>query len=423
MKSFLCVITVILLMFSFVACAAPAGDKTTAPTAAPSAEPSAAPSAEPSAAPSAEPSAAPTAEPSAAPTAEPTQSPEVVLFNDAALEAKVRAAMNRPEGDITAEEAKAVTLLNLNNDFQQDMPDEIIIRDISALKWFTGLKVLNFGENAVSDLSPLSQLQKLEVVLIYSNKSISDISPLSSLANLSELNLQYNQVKDVSPLAKLKNLTVLLLKGNAITDYSPLADIYPNLRDKDFQIISIEDVSDEPIVFADPNLESTVRRVLGIPDRPVTRKDAYQVQSIGLGHSLPSDEAISDLSGLEYFVNLEELDLSGNIISDLGPISGLVKMKSLVIAFNEIADLGALSTMPQLEVLDAKRNKIIDVSPLAGLTKIWELQINSNQIVDFSPLASLKNLKVALLADNPSSDFSPLKDIYPNLEGKDFTLE
>ena len=349
--------------------------------------------------------------------------PETVAFNDAALEAKIRAVMNRPEGGITAAEAEAVDSFDFSNVFQQDMPNEIIIKDISALKYFANLKELRLGHNAVADLSPLSELKKLEVLEIYSNNSFSDISPLSSLTDLSVLNLQYNQLQDISPLSELKNLTVLLLKGNAVTDYSPLKDNYPSLREKDFDMISIENVSDEPIVFADPNLESTVRRVLGIQDRPVTQKDAYQVQSLSLGHSIPSDEAFSDLTGLEYFVSLEELSLDGNKITDLSPIGGMAKMKSLVIAFNDISDLSALSGMPQLEVLDAKSNNISDVSTLSGLTNIWELQINTNRIADFTPLASLKNLKVLLLAENSTTDFSPLKDIYPQLEGKDFELK
>ena len=358
-------------------------------------------------------------------TVEPTQElkPEVVVFNDPALETKVRSAMNKPEGDITAAEAEEVKSLDLANEFQKDMPDEIIIKDISALKYFIHLEELKLGFNAVADLNPLSQLQNLTLLELYSNNIVSDVSPLSGLTNLSVLNLQYNRISDISPLAELKNLTVLLLKGNAITDYSPLKDIYPNLGDKDFEILSIEGVSEEPIVFADPNLESTVRRVLGIQDRPVTQKDAYQVQSLDLGHNIPSDEAFTDLTGLEHFVNLEELSLSGNKISDLSPISGLAKMKSLVIAFNEIADLNALSGMTQLEVLDAKSNKINDVSPLMGLTRIWELQINSNQIEDVGPLGSLKNLKGLLLRENPVADFSPLKDIYPQLDNPDFELK
>ncbi|MDD5701294.1 MAG: leucine-rich repeat domain-containing protein [Dehalococcoidales bacterium] len=378
-------------------------------------------------APAAEPTAEPTAEPpvsaTTGPTTKPVSSPDVVIFNDAALEAKVRVIMNQPAGDITLAEAEAMKSLDLANKFQNDMPDDIIIKDISALKYFANLAELNLGFNAVTDLSPLSQLPKLESLHLFSNNSVSDLSPLAALTNLSFLNLQYNRIQDVSPLAGLQNLTALFLKGNAITDYSPLKDIFPNLREKDFEIISIEGVSDEPIIFADPNLESTVRRTLGIQDRPITQKDAYQVQSLDLHHEIPSDEAFSDLTGLEYFVNLELLSLNGNDISDLSPIGGLAKMKLLVISFNEIADLSPLSGMPQLEVLDATSNQISDVSPLAGLTKIWELQMISNQITDISPLASLKNLRALLLRENLVTDYSPLKNIYPQLESKDFKLE
>ncbi|HWR61966.1 MAG TPA: leucine-rich repeat domain-containing protein [Clostridia bacterium] len=361
--------------------------------------------------------------PTANSTVEPASSPEVVVFSDTVLEAKVRAAMNKPEGDIIAAEAEEVKSLDLSNEFQPDMPDDIVIKNASGLEYFSNLVELNLGFNNIADLTPLSQLQKLESLYVYSNNSVSDISPLGNLTNLSVLNLQYNQIKDISPLAGLENLTVLLLKGNAVTDYSPLKDLFPNLMEKDFEIISIDNVSDEPIVFADPNLESTVRRVLGIQGRPVTQKDAFQVQSLNLGHSIPSDEAFIDLTGLEHFVNLEELSLDGNKISDLSPISGLVKMKSLVIAFNEITDLGALSGMTQLEVLDAKNNRISDVSPLAVLTDIWELQLNANQITDVSPLASLKNLKALLLAGNPVTDFNSLTDIYPQLDNPDFKLK
>lgn len=350
-------------------------------------------------------------------------SSKTIEFNDPALEQKVRDAMDKPTGKITVSDAEKVTKLDFTNQFQQDMPDEIIIKDISALKYFVNLTELSLGLNNITDLSALAELKNLTLLQLYSNNSISDLSPLSSLANLSILHLQNNQIKDVSPLAGLKNLTSLLLTGNAITDYSPLKDIYPNLKEKDFDVISIEGVPDEPIVISDPNLESTLRRVLGISDRPITQKDAYQVQSLNIGHKIPSDEAISDLTGIEYFVNLKELYMDGNNLSDLSPIKGLTKLKVLTFSFNKVADISALAGMTQLEEIDAKVNKISDLSPIKGLTSIWDLQINSNQIADVSPLAGFKNLKILLLAENPVSDFSLFKDIYPNLEGKDFEVK
>ena len=73
-------------------------------------------------------------------------------------------------------------------------------------------------------------------------------------------------------------------------------------------------------------------------------------------------------------------------------------------------------------MLDAKNAGIEDVSGLAGLPKLWEVQLNDNLITDVSPLAQVKSLKALLLGNNPVADYSPLKDIYAQLEGKDFEI-
>ena len=44
------------------------------------------------------------------------------------------------------------------------------------------------------------------------------------------------RVSDVAPLAGLKNLQKLFLKDSKVTDFSPLKDIYPNLKEKDFEL-------------------------------------------------------------------------------------------------------------------------------------------------------------------------------------------
>src|SRR5665811_1941112 len=45
--------------------------------------------------------------------AETTAEAELVVFNDSVLEERVRAAMNKPEGDITVAEAEAVSYTHL----------------------------------------------------------------------------------------------------------------------------------------------------------------------------------------------------------------------------------------------------------------------------------------------------------------------
>lgn len=217
---------------------------------------------------------------------ETTDESEVIVFNDDVLEGLVRDAMNKPEGDITAADAAAVTEL----DFQMQGvdPDQPYIHNLDALKYFVNLTYLGLGyavqnaddPNGVVDISPLSTMTKLESLqlgglviddlspvsgmsqlmsltvfggkqltdlsplanlthlqaLTLNNNAISDVSPLSGLTNLIYLDLMANQITDVSPLSGLTGLTRLFLSNNPIQDYTPLRQIRANLEEWDFDV-------------------------------------------------------------------------------------------------------------------------------------------------------------------------------------------
>jgi len=237
-----------------------------------------------------------TPEPQAEATATPLQK---VTFADPLLEKMVRAAMNKPEGDITIADAEAVKELNLGIDWQQEPAEGTQIKDISGLENFTnlenldlhfhaikdisplaGLTMLNslsLGGNPVADIEPLSGLTNLGWLTLFNCKAqdytplanltglgtllmdhstISDVKMLSGLKNLTWLALAHTQVSDVSPLSALVNLKKLTLAECPISDYSPLAGIYPNLEEKDFALAaSLRDLGFMPIDNA-PQVES-----------------------------------------------------------------------------------------------------------------------------------------------------------------------
>ena len=93
MKKTLFALLALLLVLSLAACSAPAATETPSPKVSES-------------------TPVETLETTAEPTPEPA--PEVVVFTDEVLEEKVRAAMNKPSGDITLAEAEAVTELDLS---------------------------------------------------------------------------------------------------------------------------------------------------------------------------------------------------------------------------------------------------------------------------------------------------------------------
>ncbi|HWR18866.1 MAG TPA: leucine-rich repeat domain-containing protein [Clostridia bacterium] len=221
-------------------------------------------------------------QPSSKPEVTQTPEPEkTVVFSDPLLEEMVRAAMNKPEGDITLAEAEKVTELKLSIDWQQEPAPNTQIKDISGLENFKNLEILELLYHAITDISPLAGLTKLTSLSLGGNpiaditplagltslgsltlfncqaqdytplanltglgmllmeySTISDVSMLSGLTELWWLGLANTQVSDVSPLSTLTNLKKLQLAGCPVSDYTPLAAIYPNLEEADFSIVA-----------------------------------------------------------------------------------------------------------------------------------------------------------------------------------------
>lgn len=222
--------------------------------------------------------ASPNDAPSASPSSFADNSKEIA-FHDKALEAGIRAALNKPDGAVTVGDALTLKALDISNK-SFDAPDEAIVRDISDLAYFSNLEELLMGFNQITDitpisgltnitsldigacqltdLSPISGLIKMKVLTLSVGNNFSDldalkgmtgleqldakdvglkdISALSGLTKLWELQLCGNEISDVAPISKLSGLKTLLLDGNPIADYGPLKDIYLLLEVKDFEI-------------------------------------------------------------------------------------------------------------------------------------------------------------------------------------------
>jgi len=268
----------------------------------------------------------------------------VVIFPDANLEAAVREALHKPEGDIHASELASLTSL---------VASERGIENLSGLEYCINLTWLNMGYNQISDISPLAGFTKLTSLSLRFNQ-ISNISPLACLTNLTFLSLSNNQISNISPLAGLTNLTWLNMGFNQISDISPLAGL-----------------------------------------TKLTWLNAWTNQ-------------ISDISPLAGLTKLTSLYLMDNQISNISPLAGLTKLDWLDLSCNQISNISPLAGLTNLTLLDLSTNQISDISPLAGLTNLTTLLLRFNQISDLTPLAGLTKLTLLHLIDNQISDISPL---------------
>ena len=90
------------------------------------------------------------------------------------------------------------------------------------LKYCTDLEYLDLGHNQLTDLSFLSKMKHLKVLIAAISYNITDISPVANCTELEYLELFSNRIVDVSPLADLTNLKHLNICNNRIVDASPL---------------------------------------------------------------------------------------------------------------------------------------------------------------------------------------------------------
>ncbi len=198
---------------------------------------------------------------------------------------------------------------------------------------------------------------------------ITSLEGLQECKRLKGLFVGYNEITDLEPVRELRFLTTLFINNNKISNIDPLGKL-TNLKTLNMLKNKITDI--EP-------LESLT-----------------ELQFLAIGNN-----SVKDISYVANLTNLETLSLLDLDLNDIEPIENLTNLRWLDLRLNNISDLKPLSSIKNLNYLALSFNKISDITPLSGL----------------------KNLKTLKLSNNPITDFSPVKDIYDQLEEKDFTIK
>ena len=295
----------------------------------------------------------------------------ITYFADPNLEAAVRDAIDKPQGDLYTSDLERLEALNASGREIEELTgiEDCInltnlvlsynnITDISPLAGLLNLVSLNLNENNINDLTPLAGLNNL-TRLYLGNNNISDetLYHLSGLTILTTLVLDYNSITDITPLENLSNLTCLVMNDNYIDDITPLEDM------------------------------------------------------TGLIVLYLYNNNIIDLTSLENLTELTTLYLYDNSISDVKPLSGLINLTSLVLDYNQIEDISPLANLKNLSTLYLNENNISDIFPLRGLEKLTTLILDTNRILDITPLAGLKYVSYLNLGVNNIIDITPLEGL------------
>ncbi|MDE0088821.1 MAG: leucine-rich repeat domain-containing protein [Candidatus Poribacteria bacterium] len=182
------------------------------------------------------------------------------------------------------------------------------------------------------------------------------------------------------------------------------------LNESDNCSADVEITVQSPVNIPDLNLRAVIEKELSKnPGATITATDMQTITGLNA-----KGKSIEKLTGLEFAINLEKLDLSNNQISDVSPLAGLTKLEELDLSDNSnakgksITNLTGLELAINLEKLDLSNNQISDLTPLKDLKNLEELDLSDNKILDVNPLANLTELKELDLDNNSISDMSAL---------------
>ena len=171
--------------------------------------------------------------------------------------------------------------------------------------------------------------------------------------------------------------------------------------------LSISTAFAQVVHIPDPNLNRAVREVLEIPTGNVITQQ-YMARLTKFG---AADRGITDITGIEYAVNLTELLLNANPIQDITPLAGLVNLELLGLAATGITDITPITNLVNLKYLYLHFNEITDITPLSNLTELMVLELTGNHISDIISLSNLTKLERLEISQNEITDFSPLEGL------------
>ncbi|HLN64290.1 MAG TPA: leucine-rich repeat domain-containing protein, partial [Symbiobacteriaceae bacterium] len=312
----------------------------------------------------------------------------VITFADPHLEAAVREAVGKPDGELTPDDVAGVRYLSAS---YRD------VYSLSGIEQLTNLEILDLAGNRVSDLRPLQSLASL-VSLYLSGNPVASLAPLSGLTRLENLSLHGTQVTDVRPLAGLKDLGSLNLSSTRVRDLAPLAGL-TNLNTLGLY--------NTPITSLLPLQQMSTLYNLDIGRSSVV--DIAPLRALPqLGRLSMHDTAVRDLTPLASLTALWDLNLGGNQITDLSPLSGLTGLQSLSITRNQVESLAPLAGMTDLRMLFASENRIAETGPLGQMGALELLDLTKNKVSDLSGLAGMTNLRDVRLGENQITDISPV---------------
>ncbi|PKL92256.1 MAG: hypothetical protein CVV21_05750 [Candidatus Goldiibacteriota bacterium HGW-Goldbacteria-1] len=161
------------------------------------------------------------------------------------------------------------------------------------------------------------------------------------------------------------------------------------------------------VLFPDPVLQARVRSAIGKPTGTI-----YSTDLTGITYLTLSDATITNMSGIEYLVNLQNLYMTNAAIADYGWLTAMAKLQYIKGSGSNLKDMTLLSGLTLLRKIDMSGSTgLTGLTSLKDCPALTELYLSNCGLTDISFVTQLINLNVLDLYLNPITNVPPLSGL------------
>jgi len=249
-------------------------------------------------------------------------------------------------------------------------------------------------------------IQDTTAPILTLNGSANIYLPLGS--NYQELGAMAVDNYDLNCLIVITGEVNTSLSDEYIITYR-VTDSSQNVTELTRTIHVLDDISS---LILDPNLKQAILEELDYHElAPISFYMASTIKSLDI-----SNHQIEDLSGIQYFVNLETLWLNNNLIIDITPLSQLSSLTNLNLMNNKISHIDSLKTLydngafrnyPTDQYHIFLNNNLLDTQPNTGASQVINYLATNQVLIDLAETIiedpdgqSFETAKAILLGEN-----------------------
>ncbi|MDP7280440.1 MAG: leucine-rich repeat domain-containing protein, partial [Candidatus Poribacteria bacterium] len=234
--------------------------------------------------------------------------------------------------------------------------------ELSTFSSLTQLTQLDLQENQIVDISDLGNLTSLNELYLRYNRIV-DISPLANIPQIGRIGLAHNQIVDVSPLASLAQLYRLGLRDNRINDATPLINLV-NLDRMGLQENPLDNISITHVIPELQNQGAYIPYSSNWSGTALQLKSAFLEQLIRTQASVPLPQtynnSMSHVLTRDNTTIIATLNLADSSVTDLSGLDGLSNLTSVDISGLQLSSEAINSQIPALEAKGVQFTKQFD---------------------------------------------------------------